>query len=212
MYLAGDELRLQGLAIDPDEFVRRGRPRGQLNVAQLAAILQVAQPVPVHVDEHLGEAVELRHQLFHVRGVPLAVGPRVFDRVEQAIGVVKLAVLQRQEHRGEGLQPEHVVDDEGRGRVVGPVMERGNSIVLPVGITFLKIFSPRLIQGSDRAAQVSVVVGRAQVDLAVVVVGQDPWENGVLVQVIVRPPRDRVQEHQVLEVGDLPPLPLLRHI
>ena len=43
------------------------------------------------------------------------------------------------------------------------------------------------------------------------VVGDDPREDGVLVEVVVRASRHRVEVHQVVEVGDLTSLPLLHH-
>ena len=59
-----------------------------------------------------------------VRGVPLAVVPGALDRVEESVGVVELAGLEGEELRGEGLQPQQVVEDEGRGGVVRAVVER----------------------------------------------------------------------------------------
>ena len=61
-----------------------------------------------------------------VGGVPLAVVPGALDGVEEPVGVVELAGLEGEELRGEGLQSQQVVEDEGRGGVVGPVVERGD--------------------------------------------------------------------------------------
>ncbi len=78
VYLAGHELRLQRLAIDPDKLVRRGCPGRQLHVGQVvqdirmnlwagllssSLLVQLAQFVAVHVDKHLGQAEELGNQL-----------------------------------------------------------------------------------------------------------------------------------------------------
>ena len=46
--------------------------------------------------------------------------------MEEPVGVVELAGLEGEELRGEGLQSQQVVEDEGRGGVVGPVVERGD--------------------------------------------------------------------------------------
>ena len=46
--------------------------------------------------------------------------------MEESVGVVELAGLECEELRGEGLQPQQVVEDEGRGGVVGAVVERGD--------------------------------------------------------------------------------------
>ena len=59
-----------------------------------------------------------------VRGVPLAVVPGELDGREESVGVVELAGLEGEELRGEGLQPQQVVEHEGRGGVVRAVVER----------------------------------------------------------------------------------------
>ena len=69
-----------------------------------------------------------------VRGVPLAVVPGELHGREESVGVVELAGLEGEELRGEGLQPQQVVEDEGRGRVVGPVVERGDLQRVHVGL------------------------------------------------------------------------------
>ena len=70
-----------------------------------------------------------RHGVFthlDVGGVPLAVVPGGLDGVEEPVGVVELARLEGEELRGEGLQPQQVVQHEGRRRVVRAVVERRN--------------------------------------------------------------------------------------
>ena len=44
--------------------------------------------------------------------------------MEEPVGVVELAGLEGEELRGEGLQPQQVVQHEGRRRVVRAVVER----------------------------------------------------------------------------------------
>ncbi len=56
------------------------------------------------------------------------------------------------------------------------------------------------------------VVGRAEVQLATLIVGDDPGEHRVLIEVVIGPARDGVQEHEVLEVRDLASLPFGRHV
>ena len=77
-----------------------------------------------------------------VRGVPLAVVPGELDAGEEPVGVVELARLEGEEHGGEGLEPEQVVEDEGRGRVVGAVVERWDLVVVPGGVALLEVLSP----------------------------------------------------------------------
>lgn len=68
---------------------------------------------------------------------------------------------------------------------MGPVMERGDLIVVPSVVAVLEVLLPGGVEGSDRFGEVAVVVGGGQVDLGVLVVGQDPREYRVLVQVVV---------------------------
>jgi hypothetical protein len=56
------------------------------------------------------------------------------------------------------------------------------------------------------------VVWRAEVQLGTLIVGDDPGEDRVLIEVVVGPTRDRVQEHEILEVRDLASLPFGRHV
>ncbi len=56
------------------------------------------------------------------------------------------------------------------------------------------------------------VVRRAEVQLGTLIVGDDPGEDRVLIEVVVGPPRDRVQEHEILKVRDLASLPFGRHV
>jgi hypothetical protein len=56
------------------------------------------------------------------------------------------------------------------------------------------------------------VVWRAKVQFGALIVGDDPGEDRVLIEIVVGPPRDRVQEHEVLKVRDLASLPFGRHV
>ena len=59
--------------------------------------------------------------------------------------------------------------------------------------------------------KISIVAGEVKIKLARLVVGDDPREDRVLVEVVVGATGHRVEVHQVVEVGDLAPLPLLHH-
>jgi len=210
--LARDKLRLESLSVDPDKLLGTVCPRRQLDVVHLGPVVQSAKSVVGAVDEHLWQVIELWDQLLHIACVPLTVGPAGPHAAEQPVGMVELASLQCEEHAGEGLEPDQVVEGEGRGGVVRSVVERGDLVVLPRVVPRLEVFPSRLVQSSNGLAQVSEVVWRAQVQFRAVIVGDDPREHRVLVQVIVRPAGDGVEEHEVLKVGDLPPLPLLGHV
>ncbi len=62
----------------------------------------------------------------------------------------------------------------------------------------------RLGEIAERARAIEVQLGR-------VIIGQDPRKHRILHQIVVAAARQRVQEHQVLEVGDLATLPTLHH-
>ena len=97
--------------------------------------------------------------------------------------MVELPVLQGEEQAGERLQPDEPVEGEGCSGVVGAVVEGRDLVVFPGTVARLEIFPPRVIQSTDGFTEVSEVVRRAQVQLVAVVVGDDPGEHGVLVQV-----------------------------
>jgi hypothetical protein len=56
------------------------------------------------------------------------------------------------------------------------------------------------------------VVWRAEVKLGALVVGDDPGEDRVLIEVVVGTARNCVQEHEILKVRDLASLPFGRHV
>lgn len=76
MQLAGHEFGFQRHPVDPHELFRGAGPGRELRVSYGFPVLVQAQSVPVGVDEHFGEEIELGDQLLHVRSVPLAVLPR----------------------------------------------------------------------------------------------------------------------------------------
>jgi len=78
---------------------------------------------------------------------------------------------------------------------VGSIVERWDLVVLPRAVPGLEVLPPRLVQSPDGLAQVSEVIWRAQVQFRAVIVGDHPWEHWVLVQVIVGPASNGVEEH-----------------
>ena len=64
---------------------------------------------------------------------------------------------------------------------------------------------------THRFGQISEGLGVRHVQLLALVVSQDPGEDGVLHQVVVASACERVEGHQVLEVGDLAADPALSH-
>jgi hypothetical protein len=99
------------------------------------------------------------------------------------------------------------------------------------GLSFLPFFSSMMGGGGGRAVRQQrtttqtrsichcpiyivspEVVWRAEVQLGTLIVGDDPGEHRVLIEVVVGPPRDRVQKHEILKVRDLASLPFSRHV
>lgn len=84
--------------------------------------------------------------------------------------------------------------------------------MLPCIVALFKIISPTRIQGTNWLGQISVVAGLAEVEFSGFVIGQNPREDRVLVQVVVSASGNGVEEHEVFEVGHLPALPLESHV
>ena len=95
---------------------------------QRGTVLPLAQRQAIHVEERLGHVEELGDQLLDASRVatPFArsQAPLLAHRVEEAVGEVEAAVLQRAVVAGEGLQAQEEGADGGGGRVVRAVMER----------------------------------------------------------------------------------------
>lgn len=89
----------------------------------------MAQGVAVCVEEHLRHGEELGDQLLHVRRGAVAAAPRRRQGEEEAVGAVEGARLEADGQRREGLLPEEVVQDEGRGGVVRAVHEGREALV-----------------------------------------------------------------------------------
>ena len=83
--------------------------------------------------------------------------------------------------------------------------------VVPLLEALPELLEPLLRLRAHRPREVAEGLRVGEVDLLAGVVGQDPGEDGVLHQVVVGPPGERVERHQVLEVGNLAADPPLRH-
>jgi hypothetical protein len=82
----------------------------------------------------------------------------------------------------------------------------GQTLVIVLLKTLLEL---NLIQGSDRFIEVSVVLRVGEVECGRGVVLEYPGEDGILVEVVVGPAAEPVQEHEIVEVGEAALLPLL---
>ena len=95
---------------------------------------------------------------------------------------------------------------------MGAVVEGRYIIVLPVLVAVGEQVAAAGAEGADGLGEVAVRGRREEVEGGRVVVGEDPGKDGVLVEVVVGAAGDRVEVHEVLEVGELAPLPLLGHV
>ena len=64
---------------------------------------------------------------------------------------------------------------------------------------------------SPNLGEVSIALGIIQVQYLRGVVAEYPWKHGILVEVVVRSASNGVEEHEIVEVGYLPPQPLGCH-
>lgn len=65
---------------------------------------------------------------------------------------------------------------------------------------------------SSYLGQISEAGGDIQIECVRSVVGENPGEYWVLIQIVECPSSDCVEEHEIVEVGDLSLLPLERHV
>ena len=204
----GHPLRLQRRAQRALEGGGRGRPGRQAHVVHRAVVLQRAKVVARGVDEEVRLAVPLWRQLLHLRQVGGVHGPRVRHGAKQAVRHVKVALLVRHVDAREGVQAQQVVHHRAHRRaVVAAVQELGDGVVVKRLVPRAELLQPAGRHGAHGARQVAVGGGRRQVHRARRVVAQHPREHGVLRQVVEGAPRQRVQRHQVVKVGEAARLP-----
>ena len=66
------------------------------------------------VDKHFGKIEKLGNEFLDVRRVPLTIAPRLGDRMEQSVGMIKLATLKTGWERENG---KHVLPHSNKGYV-----------------------------------------------------------------------------------------------
>ena len=64
---------------------------------------------------------------------------------------------------------------------------------------------------ADGFSEVAKVASICEVELSVLVVGDYPWKNGILGQVVEGPSGECVDEHEIMEIRHLALDPLLRN-
>mmetsp|Transcript_22211 Transcript_22211/g.87497 ORF Transcript_22211/g.87497 Transcript_22211/m.87497 type:complete len:629 (-) Transcript_22211:2394-4280(-) len=207
-----DVVRLQRRPVDPHKVFWRRRPLGQLHVVQRRPVLQCTQVEPVVVHHHVGEVEELGDEFLDVGRAVEAVAPALGDGAEHAVGVVELAALQLEEVCGEGLGADEIEENNARAAVVRAVVEGGNVGVHKALVSRHEHLQPSRVQRAHWLREVAVDRRVLQVQRLALVVRQDPREDRVLREVVVGPPAERVQRHEVGEVADLPLPPLCRQV
>ena len=91
------------------------------------------------------------------------------------------------------------------------IRRRISASIIPVSIPFLELLQSRISLRSHWSRQVTERLVIGQIQFLGVIVCEDPGEHWILHQIIVAPPRQGVETHQILEVGDLSPHPALSH-
>ena len=196
-------LALQRSAVDAHERLGRSvRPRRQLDVANNRSVLPLSELDAVAVLEALRQVEQLGDELFDVRVHLLAVAEGLRNRMKEPVRKVEATALQLDCERREGLHPDHIVQHAAHRAVVRPVDEgRVLRIVLHRLEALEEPLQARLVQRPDGLPEVTEYARIVKIDAVARVVCEHPGKHRVLRQVVVRPARGRVQQHQVFKVG-----------
>ena len=108
---------------------------------------------------------------------------------------------------GERLEPEQVEQHDTGAAVVAAVVKLGNLRVVEGVVALLDSFQPSFTQRPDGFPEVSIRPRVRQVKNLGLVIGDDPGKHRVLRDVVVRPPRQGVERHDVVKVTHLPAAP-----
>jgi hypothetical protein len=103
------------------KILGRTCPWGQDDITERSATLPRAQIESIPVLQKLGEIEPLGRELFDVVKVVQAIVPRLPNRMEEPVGVVKLAALHVERVRREGLESNEVEQDHADIRIVGAI-------------------------------------------------------------------------------------------
>lgn len=175
-------------------------------------MLTSANNLLVHVFQEFGKVEELGNQLFHIVRIVHEQLECLRNRMELTIGHIEAATLQFDVQRCERFDAQQVMQHTRRIRIVCAIMEfRYNSRGILETIEFGAhlIFVAR-IHDADRFAEIAERFRIVQIEHGASVIGQYPREHRVLTEVIVRTPSNRIQLHQVFEIGNLSIDPALR--
>ncbi|GIX65061.1 uncharacterized protein BcabD6B2_44960 [Babesia caballi] len=235
----GHVLAFERVAHQPHEL-RRGvpRPPRQLHVAQTPVL---RGDVELVAQEGVVPAVELRDELEETRVPVEHVVEGLGNALEGPRGGVELPAVkpqlalrlqpnQEKDHqRGGGVvravEVKAVVPHPRQAAVAllfpatarvaihHRIRERGRLVrLMQRAHSVLEVRQPVRVQGADGLREVPEGFRVLQVQRHALVVGYHPREDGVVRHVVPRPARDAVEEVDVLEVGQDPAAPQLRHL
>mmetsp|Transcript_8665 Transcript_8665/g.14689 ORF Transcript_8665/g.14689 Transcript_8665/m.14689 type:complete len:512 (-) Transcript_8665:24-1559(-) len=191
-----------------EEVFGRAGPLGQLDIVHplsVGAHAQVQLLVVHQVLVVLHE--EFWDELLHIRRVHIATIPLLVDALEHPVGVVELARLELDHPLGVG--PDVEADHVPRTAVVRAVEELVGALRRLI-IPLPEVLQSLGVHGPDGLGEVPVDVGVRQVEHGRLVVLKDPGHDRVLGQVLEAALRVRVDQHEVVEVGEEALAPLLR--
>eukprot|EP00162_Nutomonas_longa_P010978 comp20268_c0_seq1/m.40279 comp20268_c0_seq1/g.40279 ORF comp20268_c0_seq1/g.40279 comp20268_c0_seq1/m.40279 type:complete len:404 (-) comp20268_c0_seq1:503-1714(-) len=187
-------------------------PRREHHTIHKRAFLLHTEIKAVGILEKVAQIVELGNELLDVGHCGFRRrAPGLLDAVEEAIGVIEFAALQRQKVLRKRLQADQIVEHNARRRIVRAVVERRNLAlrVFPGIVAHLKFIRALRGQRTHRLGQIAVHGRVLEIELGRRIVREHPWEDRILGEIVVRPSCQAVDVDQVLEVGNLAHKPAL---
>ena len=125
----------------------------------------------------------------------------------------KKITLKLEELLSERFQTNEIgTDDHGR-RVVGAVVVGTRFIVriVPLLVALAELRQTVGCLGAHGPTEIAEGGRIVQIQFVAVVIGQNPGKDGILHEIVVGATGQRVEVHEILEVGDLAAAPALRH-
>lgn len=123
--------------------------------------------------------------------------------------------LQPNRLSGERLETDQVVKYDPRRRVVRAVVKRRRAHPRAVGerlVPLGEFLGPSRLERADGLRQVAVDSRVGEVEVVRGEISYHPRHDGVLCEVVVRSAGERIEPHQIVEVGDAPRLPVVEQL
>lgn len=128
--------------------------------------------------------------------------------MKEPISAIELPALQLLMKRSKRLHPHQITEHDGRMRVMRPVYEVSVCVIRGrLFKSFEKPFQPLRVESAYGKLQAAIMV--LAVLIEVLVIGDHPREDGILIEVIISPSGVFIDFHDILEIGELALLPAL---